>query len=104
MMQPEMFRSSSPMSCTWSRSSKRSWMACASGIETALASEQKSPPGQAMMLVIRPTFGVASPAASSGASGWRVSGEQSRSSSLRSMALVVLRVAGRWLEYVFKAG
>ena len=31
----------------------------ATGIDTALSSEQKSPPGQAMMLVIRTKFGVA---------------------------------------------
>jgi hypothetical protein len=38
-------------------------MACAIGIDLALASEQKSPPGQQMMSVSRPTFGVARPCA-----------------------------------------
>ena len=37
----------------------------ATGIDLALASEQKSPPGQAMMLVSRPMFGVARPSARS---------------------------------------
>ena len=51
LMQPLMCRSMSPMSCSSSRSSKRSVIAAAIGIERALASAQKSPPGQAIMSV-----------------------------------------------------
>ncbi len=61
LMQPEMFSSMSPMSCWKSRLSKRSAMAAAIGIDFAFASEQKSPPGQEMMSVSRPMFGVARP-------------------------------------------
>ena len=62
LMQPLMCRSMSPMSYSSSRSSKRSVIASAIGIERALASAQKSPPGQAIMSVSRPMFGVAKPA------------------------------------------
>ncbi len=63
LMQPLMCRSMSPRSCSSSRSAKRSVIAAATGIERALASAQKSPPGQAIMSVSRPMFGVAKPAA-----------------------------------------
>ena len=59
LMQPLMCRSMSPMSYSSSRSSKRSVIAAAIGIERALASAQKSPPGQAIMSVSRPMLGVA---------------------------------------------
>ncbi|MNY07287.1 hypothetical protein D3C86_1400860 [compost metagenome] len=62
LMQPEMFSEISPRSCTKSRLSKRSWIPSAIGIDLAFASEQKSPPGQAMMSVSRPILAVARPA------------------------------------------
>ena len=61
-MQPLMCRSMGPSSYTASRSAKRSLMSAATGMERALARAQKSPPGQAMMSVIRPMLGVAKPA------------------------------------------
>jgi hypothetical protein len=61
LMQPEMFSSMSPMSCWKSMFSNFSAMAWAIGIDLALASEQKSPPGQQMMSVSRPMLGVARP-------------------------------------------
>jgi hypothetical protein len=61
-MQPLMCRSMSPMSYCSSRSAKRSVICAANGIERALASAQKSPPGQAIMSVSKPMLGVAKPA------------------------------------------
>src|SRR5690554_7732536 len=47
-MQPEMLRSMGPRSYRKSRSSKRRWIASATGIDLAFARAQKSPPGQQM--------------------------------------------------------
>ncbi len=62
LMQPLMCRSISPMSSSSSRSWKRSVIASAIGIERALASAQKSPPGQAIMSVSRLMLALAKPA------------------------------------------